>query len=100
MMPTPELIKKAVAWYDAARLETLGYDFFGRLYWLNGIRPVTRWRHLRTKLGFRERDTLRAPLGCNPMILDMHRHPVLRFDGRQVMRSRTWSSTDTPSPTF
>ncbi len=59
------LLPLPVAWYHSG---TKIIDRYGRLHWLNGARPVTRWRRLRAWIGWFENDTLRWMTPCPPVI--------------------------------
>ncbi len=70
--------------------ETCGHDIFRRLYMLNLVRPVTRWRRLRAFLGLHEKDTMRSGFRNKPTLIK-HPKPTLEALGKQVMRAATFS---------
>ena len=71
---------KAVGWYIFG---TAGHDMFGRVYVLNRVRPVTRWRVIRARLGWHEKDTLRSGFTNKPTLKD----GAIIFDGTQEVRT-------------
>lgn len=69
-------------WYQAS--SGSGHDMFRRVYMLNRVRPVTRWRKVRAFIGWHERDTLRSGFTNKPVL----NKGAVHFDGTQKMRTR------------
>lgn len=86
-LPTTEKLWMHV---DLASEGSFGHDWLGRVFILNLVRPVTRWRKVRARLGLHERDTLRSGLFNKPTLVPRSTGPgsTLWCNGpKQVVRT-------------
>lgn len=74
-------LRNCIGWFDASNA---GHDIFRRVYMLNQARPVTRWRRLRARMGWHERDTWRSGFTHKPKIAKIAKSAI-EFDGTNTM---------------